>query len=231
MPEPKARILLVEDDINLGFVIKDNLELQGFAVTLCPDGEIGWQTYQQEPFDICILDVMLPKKDGFALAQLIRSRNAQVYIIFLTAKSLKEDKITGFKAGADDFMTKPFSIEELILRLHVFLRRTKIAQPPKTSYALGNYTFDYSNLLLQTHDQVIQLTPKEADILKLFCHHPATIIKRNEILNSVWGSDDYFMGRSLDVFIAKLRKYLKSDKNIEIQNLHGVGFKLMVHTG
>ncbi|QHT67133.1 response regulator transcription factor [Rhodocytophaga rosea] len=227
----KAKILLVEDDASLGFVIKDNLEINGFHVTLCGDGEAAWQTFRQAAFDLCILDVMLPKRDGFTLAQYIRQYNTLVPIIFLTAKSMKEDKIAGFKTGGDDYITKPFSIEELLLRIEVFLKRSQytVSQAiPIPVFSIGKYTFDYKNLLLSYGTEKRYLTQKEADILQLFCLNPDVTLKREDILNKVWGDDDYFMGRSLDVFITKLRKYLKADSNIEIVNLHGVGFKLEV---
>lgn len=231
MPASKARILLVEDDASLGFVIKDNLEINGLHVTLCADGDTAWETFRQSAFDLCILDVMLPKRDGFTLAQYIRQYNNLVPILFLTAKSMKEDKIAGFKSGGDDYITKPFSIEELLLRIEVFLKRSryagfKVASP--TIFEIGSYTFDYKNLLLSCGGGKKYLTQKEADILQLFCLNPHVTLKREEILNKVWGDDDYFMGRSLDVFITKLRKYLKADHTIEIINLHGVGFKLEV---
>lgn len=231
MSAGKARILLVEDDASLGFVIKDNLEINGFQVTLCADGDIAWQAFRQSAFDVCIVDVMLPKRDGFTLAQLIRQYDTMVPILFLTAKSMKEDKLAGFKAGGDDYITKPFSIEELLLRIEVFLKRSRYAgfQVVSSSvFEIGSYTFDYKNLLLTCRGEKKYLTQKEADILQLFCLNPDVTLKREEILNKVWGDDDYFMGRSLDVFITKLRKYLKADQNIEIVNLHGVGFKLEV---
>ncbi len=224
--ESKAHILLIEDDVNLGFVIKDNLEMEGFSVTLCEDGEKGWHTFNQLSVDICVLDVMLPKKDGFTLAQDIRQRNEQIPIIFLTAKSMKEDKITGFRTGADDYLTKPFSIEELTLRIGALLRRSKPTTDPTHTYRIGKYTFNYANLTLQHDSQVQALTQKEADVLRLLCRHLGKALKREEILLQVWGSDDYFLGRSLDVFISRLRKHLNHDSSIEIANLHGVGFRL-----
>ncbi len=224
----KAHILLVEDDINLGFVIKDNLEMEGFAVTLCDDGEKGWHVYKETPVDICILDVMLPKKDGFSLAYDIRQNNEQIPIIFLTARSMKEDKIAGFRLGADDYLTKPFNIEELTLRLEALLRRSKAPVTIVHTYRLGMYLFDYPNLTLHYQENTQSLTQKEADVLKLFCQHIGKTLKREEILRQVWGSDDYFSGRSLDVFISRLRKHLNHDPTVEIANLHGIGFRLMI---
>jgi len=227
----KPRILLVEDDINLGYVIKDNLHVNGYEVTLCEDGEKGLEASCVQKFDLCILDIMLPKKDGFSIAEEIRKKDQQTPILFLSAKSMKEDKITGFKIGADDYITKPFSIEELILRIEVFLKRSKnflqTNDLPK-SFTIGKFQFNYSDLCLSCNGNSRTLTQKEADILRLFCLKQDSILKREEILQSIWGDDDYFLGRSLDVFISKLRKYLKADANVEIVNYHGVGFKLEI---
>jgi DNA-binding response OmpR family regulator len=221
---------LVEDDPNLGFVIKDNLSLKGFDVTLCKDGEEGENTFHNNSFDICILDVMLPKKDGFAIAKSIRGKNKSVPILFLTAKSMMEDKLTGFQTGADDYITKPFSLEELIYRIDVFLRRSN-GTPEKSEmkvYSVGGFSFDPLNLTLKTSSTEKTLTQKEAEVLKLLYQNRDRVLKREEILKEVWGDDDYFMGRSMDVFISKLRKYLKEDPSIQIVNYHGVGFRLEV---
>jgi DNA-binding response OmpR family regulator len=223
-----AQILLVEDDPNLGFVIKDNLEVRGYTVTLCADGEAGAITFQQRTFDACILDVMMPKKDGFELAQMIRAHDQQVPILFITAKAMLADKREGFTSGGDDYLVKPFSMEELCMRLEVFLRRTK--GTPRVQYNLGDYSFDVANLQLQHPSGSKALTPKEAEVLQLLCAHPNQVLKREEILKKVWGDDDYFMGRSMDVFISKLRKYLREDERVQIQNHHGVGFKLEIRT-
>lgn len=221
-----VHILLVEDDPNLGFVIKDNLEVRGYAVTLCADGDAGAATFSQQRFDACILDVMMPKKDGFAVARTIREANQQVPILFITAKSMLPDKREGFTAGGDDYLVKPFSMDELCMRLEVFLRRTK--ETNREFYRLGDYSFDVRNLHL-SHPKINKsLTPKEAEVLRLLCAHPNQVLKREAILKQVWGDDDYFMGRSMDVFISKLRKYLREDPRIQIQNHHGVGFKLEV---
>jgi DNA-binding response OmpR family regulator len=223
-----AKILLVEDDPSLGFVIKDNLVHKGYQVTLCANGEEGDQQFQAQPFDLCILDVMMPKKDGFTLAQSIRARNKHVPILFVTAKSMLEDKIIGFNSGGDDYLIKPFSMEELYLRMEVFLRRTNGLKPIDSSYQIGEFNFDCNNLALQHTSGNKTLTQKEADVLKLLCSNKERVLKREEILTTVWGDDDYFMGRSLDVFISKLRKYLKDDPKVEIVNYHGVGFRLEV---
>jgi DNA-binding response OmpR family regulator len=224
------RILLVEDDPNLGFVIKDNLGLKGFDVTLCKDGEEGENAFHNNPFDICILDVMLPKKDGFAVARSIRGKNKSVPILFLTAKSMMEDKLTGFQTGADDYITKPFSLDELICRIDVFLRRSNGTSEKSEMkvYTVGGFSFDPLNLTLKTNSTEKTLTQKEAEVLKLLYQNRDRVLKREEILKQVWGDDDYFMGRSMDVFISKLRKYLKEDPSIQIVNYHGVGFRLEV---
>lgn len=220
----KARILLVEDDASLGFVIKDNLEQDQMEVWLCEDGEIAFETFSNHEFDICVLDIMLPKLDGFTLAQKIRTMNKAIPIIFLTAKSMKEDKLNGFLIGADDYMVKPFNIEELLMRIKVFLKRSN-KTINSDFYTINSYVFDYKNLELRHEKKKKQLTQKEADLLKLLCDQKDKMIKRDIILKTVWGSDDYFAGRSMDVFISKLRKYLVYDNDIEIINYHGIGFK------
>ena len=221
-----AKILLVEDDPGLGFVIKDNLTMKGYEVTLCADGDEGQNAFHNHTFDLCIFDVMMPKKDGFTLTKNIREKNQQVPILFVTAKSMIEDKIKGFTAGGDDYIVKPFSMEELCLRIEVFLRRSNVLSSTEESFRIGQYSFDCVNLTLQHPAESKVLTQKESEVLKLLCLHKGRVLKREEILKSVWGDDDYFLGRSLDVFISKLRKYLKNDPTIEIVNYHGVGFRL-----
>jgi DNA-binding response OmpR family regulator len=223
------RILLVEDDPSLGFVIKDNLCLKGYDVTLCTDGESGENAFNTSVFQLCIFDVMLPKKDGFSLARSVRSRNKNIPILFLTAKAMMEDKLTGFQTGADDYITKPFSLEELLCRIEVFLRRsTEEAPIPLRKFHVGNYEFDYTTLTLRNSSIEKTLTQKEAEVLQLLYYNRHRVLKREEILKEVWGDDDYFMGRSMDVFISKLRKYLKEDPAVQIVNYHGVGFRLEV---
>jgi DNA-binding response OmpR family regulator len=228
---PKAKILYVEDDLNLGFVTTDNLRLNGYETFYCKDGKAALQAFKKENFDICLLDVMLPEMDGFTLAKAIRELNNDVPILFLTAKNMKEDKITGFKTGADDYITKPFSIEELLLRIEVFLKRNKVSESnnnmPK-QFDIGTYHFDFESLSLTCGKNNMKLTHKEAELLRFFCGNQGKILKREEILKTLWGSDDYFMGRSLDVFISRLRKYLQDDKQIHLENIHGVGFKFSV---
>jgi DNA-binding response OmpR family regulator len=233
LTQSKIKILLVEDDPNLGFVIKDTLTQKNFDVTLCADGEQGEKIFSANTFHICLLDVMLPKKDGFSLARAIRNINKDVPILFLTAKSMTEDKLEGFRTGADDYLTKPFSLEELLCRIEVFLRRStgSITSSEENIFSIGQFVFDYKNLTLKNNDQQKILTQKEAEVLRLLHLHRGRVLKREEILTNVWGDDDYFMGRSMDVFISKLRKYLKEDPAIQIVNYHGVGFKLEQHDG
>ena len=220
-------ILLVEDDMNLGFVIQDNLKMNGYQVRLCQDGKSGLKAFGESNYSLCLLDVMLPKKDGFSLAGDIRKIDSEVPIIFLTAKTMIEDKIKGFNIGADDYITKPFSTEELILRIEAILRRSSDSSEKSTSgYELGVFTYDPTNYTLTHPDGNRKLTKKEAEILKLLCEHKGKVLERDLVLNMVWGDDNYFNGRSLDVFITKLRKYLKSDSDVKITNIHGVGFRL-----
>lgn len=225
----KASILLVEDDMNLGFVIQDNLKMNGYDVVLSQDGKAGLKAFGVGKYDLCLLDIMMPKKDGFGVAEDIRKIDGQVPIIFLTAKTMVEDKIKGFKIGADDYITKPFSSEELILRIEAVLRRSSSSLTNEVStavYLIGSYTYDASNYTLQHGSDKKKLTKKEAEILKILCVNKDKVVERNLVLNLVWGDDSYFNGRSLDVFITKLRKYLKSDETVKITNIHGVGFKL-----
>ncbi|MDX2280237.1 MAG: response regulator transcription factor [Saprospiraceae bacterium] len=231
MAEKKAHLLYVEDDESLSFVTRDNLELNGYMVTYCEDGGKAMQLIQSnQRFDLCILDVMLPEVDGFTLATEIRKRDELVPIIFLTAKSMKQDKIHGLTIGADDYITKPFSIEELLLKIDIFLRRTKYTTILKENLVvkIANYLFDYKNLSLINGDYTETLTQKEADLLKLLNENRNQVVKRSYILETIWGKDDYFLGRSLDVFISRLRKYLQIDERIKIENIHGVGFKFRV---
>ncbi len=224
----KPTIFYVEDDESLGFVTRDNLEIAGYEVTHVADGKEAVDLVKtNRKFDICILDVMLPEVDGFEIAQEIRRRDEQVPIIFLTAKSLKQDKIHGLTIGADDYITKPFSIEELILKIEIFLRRTKYANTLKmsTPVAIGKYEFDHKNLGLHETDYTENLTQREADLLKLLFENRNQVIRRSHILITLWGKDDYFLGRSLDVFISRLRKYLDRDESLKIENIHGVGFR------
>lgn len=223
------KILLVEDDPNLGNLLQDSLELKNYQVTLKRNGEEGFTEFKLQKFDMCILDVMMPKKDGFTLAKDIRKINSQVPIIFLTAKTLKEDTIEGLKIGADDYITKPFSMEELVLRMeNIFKRTPKVETSEQNQFKIGNYDFDNSSRALTINGNAIKLTTKESELLKMLALYQDRLLEREIALNTVWGTDSYFAGRSMDVYIAKLRKYLKDDPRVEILNVHGTGFKLLV---
>ena len=224
-----TKILLVEDDDSLGFVVKDNLEQEGYEIDLQVTGKAGQKAFQQNQYDIFILDVMLPEMDGFTLAEYIRSTGSDVPIIFLTAKSLKEDRIKGLKLGADDYLTKPFSIEELILRVEAILKRTgKKTATNLAVHSLGKYSFDTKNLKLIFEEKALDLTHRESDLLTFLVQHKNETLSRDKILIAIWGDDDYFKGRSLDVFITRLRKYLAQDPTVKLTNVHGVGFRLEV---
>ncbi|TVR42285.1 MAG: DNA-binding response regulator [Cryomorphaceae bacterium] len=226
----KTRVLLAEDDPNLGSLLSEYLEAKGFGVTLCKDGDQGLKAFSQQTFDFIILDVMMPLKDGFTLAREIRNVNKEVPILFLTAKSMKEDTLKGFEIGADDYVTKPFSMEELLVRINAILRRTGNHQEEEETqeYQIGLYHFNYLNQRLSINGEEIKLTTKENELLNLLCKSLNGVMERNFALNAIWGDDDYFKGRSMDVYIAKLRKHLSKDPNIEIVNVHGRGFKLLV---
>jgi DNA-binding response OmpR family regulator len=223
------KILYTEDDETLAFLTKDNLEQNHYEITHCNDGETALEAYKNNTFDICILDIMMPKIDGFELATAIRKLNADIPIIFLSAKTLKEDRIKGLRLGADDYLVKPFSIEELLLKIEVFLKRSqKNNSIEKTNYTVGKYEFDSKNYLVFNDREKISLTQREAELLKLFLDNKNVVLKREEILKSLWGDDDYFMGRSLDVFISRLRKIVANERNISIENLHGIGFRFSI---
>ncbi|MDQ3191961.1 MAG: response regulator transcription factor [Bacteroidota bacterium] len=228
MKNKTVKILLVEDDLNLGFVIKDSLEQRGYKVSLHTNGQSAFQAVFTDEFDICLFDVMLPKKDGFTLAEEIRNEGNNVPIIFLTAKAMEEDRIKGFKVGADDYITKPFSMEEFVLRLEAVLKRCNVIEPKQKEieFQIGKFIFNHDNLTLKSDTLTQSLTTKEAGILRLLCQHKNEVVKREIALKVIWGTDDYFLGRSMDVFITKLRKYLKEDSSIKITNVHGVGFIL-----
>lgn len=231
MKEGPYKILLVEDDDALRFIVKDNLEENRFEVLAAEDGEVALRLFNESTFDLIILDVMLPKIDGFQVAEKIRTSNDQVPIIFLTARSMTEDKIKGLTIGGDDYIPKPFSMEELLLKIRIFLRRSQahfIAHPGNGLIQIGRFVFHSEELSLSLGDNIRNLTLKEAELIRFFAEHPNKVLSRNEILQKVWGSDDYFLGRSLDVFISRLRKYFKEDPGVKITNLHGVGFRFSV---
>ncbi len=235
MANPNPSILLVEDDENFGDVLRSYLEMHDYDVTLATDGEAGFRAFKPDHFDICIFDVMMPRKDGFTLAKDIRERDKQVPIIFLTAKNLKEDVLQGFRAGADDYMTKPFVSEELLMRIQAILKRSQPQADPDDGvrefnigrfhyeYALRELTFDKG----KSGEKMDKLSPKEAELLRLFAIRKNDVLTRKEALTKIWGEDNYFTARSMDVFVTKLRKYLKADENLEIVNIHGNGFRLV----
>jgi DNA-binding response OmpR family regulator len=219
----------VEDDESLGFLLQDNLEAAGYLVTLASDGETGLQAFRKEKFDLCLLDVMLPKKDGFALAEDIRLQDGRVPLLFLTAKSLPEDRIKGFQIGADDYLTKPFSMEELTWRVRAILRRVyeqPMQLPEGHLLRFGGSRLDYPNLLLWVGASSRTLTQKEADLLRMLAQYPNQVLTRDHLLKTIWEDNGYFVARSMDVFISRLRKYLRSDERLRIVNIHGVGYKL-----
>ncbi len=227
----KVNVLLVEDDPNLGTLLKEYLEAKGYSTVLAKNGKEGYAVFSRNIFNICILDVMMPVMDGYALAKEIRVIDPHIPIVFLTAKSMKEDAIEGFKAGADDYITKPFSMEELLMRIIAILRRTEnkaSVNSEQTEFKIGKYTFDYTRQSIEMNGVFQKLTSREADLLKLFCLHVNEVVDRNFALKSIWHENNYFSARSMDVYIAKLRKYLKEDPSIELLNIHGKGFKLLM---
>ena len=226
--ESKLKILLCEDDESLGMLLREYLQAKGFDADLCSDGEQGYKNFLKTEYDMCVLDVMMPKMDGFTLAQEIRQANPDIPVIFLTAKTLKEDILEGFKLGADDYITKPFSMEELVFRIEAILRRTKGKKSREsTVYHLGEFTFDTQKQLLQIGEKQTKLTTKENELLALLCSHSNEILQRDFALKTIWIDDNYFNARSMDVYITKLRKHLKDDPQIEIINIHGKGYKLI----
>ncbi len=228
MTAPPAHILLIEDDLNLGTIVAESLELRGLQVTRCMDGAEGHAAFLRGSFDLCLIDVMLPKKDGFTLAGEIRAVDVDIPIIFLTAKSMPESRIRGFRIGGDDYLTKPFSMEELMLRIEAVLKRSRPRHGADrtTSFNLGTYTFDYRRRELEREGQVRSLTGTEAELLYLLCLYEGRTLERSVALNLIWGEDTVFKARSMDVFISRLRKYLSEDPTVEIVTLHGKGYRL-----
>jgi len=227
--EIKSRILLAEDDDHLRELVKDALEDEGLEVTVCANGQEAIDIFDKSKFDICLLDIMMPVKDGFTVAKKIRQQSDVIPILFISTKALIEDKIEGYQKGADDYIVKPFNIKELLLKLNVFLRRTKkMFSETKQDYPIGTIIFSYNDLRLTTAEGVIELKQKEADLLKFLCEHPNRILKREEILIAVWSKNDYFLGRSMDVFMSRMRKYLRSDPNVVLETIHGVGYRFSV---
>ena len=227
--EEKLNILLCEDDENLGMLLREYLQAKGYNAELCPDGEVGYKAFIKGKYDICIFDVMMPKKDGFTLAKEVRVVNAEVPIMFLTAKNLKDDVFEGFKIGADDYITKPFSMEELTLRMEAILRRIRGKKSREvTVFDIGKFNFDSKKQILAIGEKSTKLTTKESELLALLCAHQNEILQRDFALKSIWIDDNYFNARSMDVYITKLRKHLKDDPSVEIINIHGKGYKLIV---
>ena len=228
--EQKTKLLLAEDDENLGLLLKEYLVAKGFDADLYPDGEAAYKGFMKEHYDICILDIMMPKKDGFTLAKDIRIVNADIPVIFLTAKNMKDDVLEGFKMGADDYITKPFSMEELIMRIEAILRRTSQEGQSNNQqvFTLGKFSFDTRKQTLSDGEESVKLTTKESELLKLLCQNANKVLERNYALKSIWIDDNYFNARSMDVYITKLRKHLKDETSVEIINVHGKGYKLIV---
>ena len=226
--EDKLRILLCEDDENLGMLLREYLQAKNYSADLYPDGDAGFKAFVKNKYDLCILDVMMPKKDGFTLAQEIRQSTADIPIIFLTAKTLKEDILEGFKIGADDYITKPFSMEELTFRIEAIFRRVRGKRTKERSvYQIGKFVFDTQKQLLTIGEENIKLTTKESELLALLCAHTNEILQRDFALKTIWIDDNYFNARSMDVYITKLRKHLRADASVEIINIHGKGYKLI----
>jgi DNA-binding response OmpR family regulator len=227
--QTKANILLAEDDDYLREFVKDALEEENYTVISCANGQEAINIFDKNKFDICLLDIMMPLKDGFTVAKKIRQQTDVIPIIFISTKTLIEDKVEGYQKGADDYIVKPFNMKELLLKLDVFLRRTKkMFSETKQEFTVGKIHFSYTDLRLSNEDGVFDLKQKEADLLKFLCEHPNRILKREEILMAVWGKNDYFLGRSMDVFMSKLRKYLRADQQILLETIHGMGYRFTV---
>ena len=229
MDEKKQhKILLAEDDSNLGVLLCEYLQAKGYAAVLTHDGEEAYLAFNNDKYDLCIFDVMMPKKDGFTLAKEVRMTDVEVPIVFLTARNMKEDIVQGFKLGADDYLTKPFSMEELTMRIEAILRRTSGESPVLDIYKLGRFKFDTQKQQLIDGENVIKLTTKESELLKLLCTNANKVLERQVALKTIWVDDNYFNARSMDVYITKLRKHLKDDPSVEIINVHGKGYKLVM---
>ncbi len=230
MSKEKLKILLAEDDLNLGMLLVDYLETEGFDVKLCKDGELALKVFHNNPFDLCLLDIMMPKLDGFSLAKEIKAKDKKIPVIFITAKSLKEDKLKGYDLGADDYITKPFDEEELLWKIKAIIRRIpEIDRAEILPIPIGKYIFDFENQSLTIANKTRRITEKESELLLYLCKNQNKIIKREDLLKDVWGENDYFLGRSLDVFITKIRKYLQDDTALKIENVFGVGFIFQVN--
>ncbi len=232
MENTKIKVLLAEDDPNLGMVLKTYLEAKGFEAHLTVNGNDAFQSFVKNSFDICLFDIMMPLKDGYTLAREIRAHDKKIPILFTTAKSMQQDVLEGFESGADDYITKPFSMEELLVRMKAIIRRARpelLGENAQDTFAIGKYSFEYTRQLLTIGTTAQKLTSKEADLLKLLCERKNDVLDRSYALTKIWNDDSYFNARSMDVYITKLRKYLKLDPEIELMNVHGVGFKLVVN--
>ena len=228
----KATILFAEDDASLSFMVKDSLEDEGYKVLHCADGQTAIDAFDKTKFDICLLDIMMPNKDGYTVAKKIRQQSDVMPIIFLSTKSQVEDKLRGYETGADDYLAKPFSMPELLKKIEVFLRRSKkLYADTAELFKLGKIIFSPAELRITTPVETFTITQKEADLLTFFCEHQNKVVKREEVLLNVWGKDDFFLGRSMDVFMTKLRKYLKADPSIVLETIHGVGFRFFIPKG
>ena len=223
------KILLAEDDEHLSHLIKDELEDEGYSLTLFEDGQSAIEVFDKNKFDLCLLDIMMPVKDGFTVAKKIRQQSDVIPIIFISTRALIDDKIEGYNRGADDYIVKPFNMRELLMKMEVFLRRTrKLFSEMKSDFKMGTIFFSHSDLKFESPKGTIKLKQKEADLLQFLCMHPNKILKRDEILLAVWGKDDYFLGRSMDVFMSKIRKYLKADPQVVLETIHGLGYRFSV---
>lgn len=233
METDQFKVLLAEDDKNLGTILSSYLNAKGFHTTLCVNGQEAFDHFKKDRYDFCVVDVMMPVKDGFTLAKEIRMMDKKVPILFLTAKAMQEDKIRGFELGADDYITKPFSMEELLLRMRAIIRRStesKTSDPNRNFYEIGKLRFDYNRQILKTPEEEFKLTSKETELLKMLCDNVNEVLDRSIALKKIWQDDSYFNARSMDVYVTKLRKYLKADPNLELINVHGIGFKLVINS-
>ena len=229
MQTAKATILFAEDDSSLAFIVKDTLEDEGYKVVHCADGQTAIESFDKTKFDICLLDIMMPNKDGYSVAKKIRQQTDVMPVLFLSTKNQEEDRLKGYDTGADDYISKPFSMPELLKKIEVFLRRSKKPYADTVEdFVLGNIFFSFVNLKISTPNETINITQREADLLKFFCEHQNKVVKREEVLINVWGKDDFFLGRSMDVFISKLRKYLKAEPGVILETIHGIGFRFTV---
>ena len=229
MQTSKATILFAEDDSSLAFIVKDTLEDEGYKVVHCADGQTAIDSFDKTKFDICLLDIMMPNKDGYTVAKKIRQQTDLIPILFLSTKNQEDDRLKGYNTGADDYISKPFSMPELLKKIEVFLRRSKKFHADTIEdFTIGNIVFSFVNLKIITANETFNITQREADLLKFFCEHQNKVLKREEVLINVWGKDDFFLGRSMDVFISKLRKYLKAEPEIVIETIHGFGFRFTV---